>query len=349
MAKRRIQWIDFARGLGIILIVLSHVMLRGDTSKIIFSFHVPFFFIMAGYVLNLEKWSPRSGEFVEKIAKRLLLPYFIAEIIWYPIWFIFSHEMGFFNHLWRINEADPVSAFYTIFLGAVHNNYYSAVEAPLLLAPMWFFPCLFFAEIIYLGLYKIVGKADRKFVCLLIIAAGLGFLFGKFHPLIQALDVALVMQIFVAVGVLMRKFNFVEKINLPIIIAAIIGLFLSFKFNIFVDTNFRMYGNQILFYVGAIAGTVLIIKISYIFTKIGGKISDLITYCGLQSVLVVALHIPIIIILYDLIAALTSYDTQALLQSNRLIVIISTLSGVLIPLWLAKKFGKEPIIKYFCN
>lgn len=349
MAKSRIQWIDFVRGLVVILIVLGHVMPKCDALKLIFIFHLPFFFIMAGYVLNVEKWSPNFEEFTKKIAKRLLLPYIVAEIIWYPIWFIFSHEMGFFTHLWRLSEADPVNGFFTIFWGAINNDYDAAVDAPLLLGPMWFFPCLFFAEIIYLGLHKIFGKDFKKFFASLTVAAGLGFFFGKIQPLPQAIDIALVMQIFVAVGVLMKKFNFVEKINLPIIIASIIFVVISYNFNDFIDTSFRMYGNPILFYLGAICGTIICIKISVIFTKIGGKISDFISYCGLQSVLVVAIHIPIIIFLYDLIMGMKFFENDKLLHSSWSVAIISLIAGVTIPLLIAKKFGKKSIIKYFCN
>ena len=349
MAKGRIQWIDFVRGFVVILIVLGHVMPRCDALKMIFVFHLPFFFIMAGYVLNVEKWSANFEEFTKKIAKRLLLPYFIAEIIWYPIWFIFSHEMGFLTHLWRLSEADPVNGFFAIFYGAMNNDYDAAVDAPLLLGPMWFFPCLFFAEIIYLGLYKIFGKDYKKFFASMAVAAGLGFFLGKIFPLPQAVDIALVMQILVAVGVFMKKFNFVEKINLPIIIASIIFIFISYKFNDFVDTAFRMYGNPILFYLGAICGTIICIKISDIFTKIGGKISDFVSYCGLQSVIVVAIHIPIIMFLYDLIMGMKFFENDKLLHENWSVTIIALIFGVTIPLLIAKKFGRKPIIKYFCN
>ena len=180
MSKGRIQWIDFARGLVVIFIVFGHVMPDCDARTIIFTFHIPFFFIMAGYVLNVEKWSQKFGDFTKKIAKRLLLPYIIAEVLWYPIWFIFSHEMGFLSHLWNLAKADPINGFLGIFLGAINNDYHALDSIPVLLGPMCFFPCLFFAEIIYLGLYKIFGADFKKFFTSLIIVAGFGFFSEKF-------------------------------------------------------------------------------------------------------------------------------------------------------------------------
>lgn len=57
----RIAWIDLAKGIVIILMVLGHVIIgRMDLNKFIFIFHMPFFFIMAGFLLNLDKWGGGS-------------------------------------------------------------------------------------------------------------------------------------------------------------------------------------------------------------------------------------------------------------------------------------------------
>ena len=51
----RIAWVDFAKGFIIILMVLGHAV-HGDVQKFIFVFHMPFFFVMSGFLLNFEKW-----------------------------------------------------------------------------------------------------------------------------------------------------------------------------------------------------------------------------------------------------------------------------------------------------
>ncbi len=64
---KRIQWVDFAKGIAIILVVMAHVITK-ETPLInfIYTFHMPFFFVMAGYLLNTEKWSRRFSEFKSK-------------------------------------------------------------------------------------------------------------------------------------------------------------------------------------------------------------------------------------------------------------------------------------------
>ena len=84
----RIAWIDFAKGLVIILMVLGHVVNLGTALlKFIFVFHMPFFFIMAGYLLNLDKWGGAENfkPFANKLFKRLLVPYYLANILFFPI------------------------------------------------------------------------------------------------------------------------------------------------------------------------------------------------------------------------------------------------------------------------
>ena len=51
----RIAWVDFAKGVAIILMVLGHAVYN-DLQKFIFVFHMPFFFVIAGFLLNFEKW-----------------------------------------------------------------------------------------------------------------------------------------------------------------------------------------------------------------------------------------------------------------------------------------------------
>ena len=41
---QRINWIDQVKGIGILLVVIGHMNIPQELSKIIFSFHMPLFF-----------------------------------------------------------------------------------------------------------------------------------------------------------------------------------------------------------------------------------------------------------------------------------------------------------------
>ena len=52
--KKRLQYLDIARGIGMICIILGH--LGNDTiNRIVYPFHVPLFFLIAGYFINEKK------------------------------------------------------------------------------------------------------------------------------------------------------------------------------------------------------------------------------------------------------------------------------------------------------
>ena len=50
--KTRIEWIDFAKGLTILLVVVGHTISNGLIRGSIFSFHMPLFFFLSGITLK---------------------------------------------------------------------------------------------------------------------------------------------------------------------------------------------------------------------------------------------------------------------------------------------------------
>ncbi len=77
LPKRRVQYVDIARGLAMICIVLGHLGVW-EINKIVFTFHVPIFFLITGYFFNPEEnWKT----FLRKKSKTLLLPYWTTSIL----------------------------------------------------------------------------------------------------------------------------------------------------------------------------------------------------------------------------------------------------------------------------
>ncbi|MCU1321256.1 MAG: acyltransferase 3 [Acidobacteriaceae bacterium] len=77
----RIAWIDVARGIGILLVVLGHLE-SGLPSRIIYAFHMPFFFFLSGYVHKIQ------GDYAGFFRKRcihLLVPYVAFLLLLAPL------------------------------------------------------------------------------------------------------------------------------------------------------------------------------------------------------------------------------------------------------------------------
>ena len=91
---KRVTWVDTAKGWGMLAIILSHVMTGHPVSRWLYTFHVPLFFFLSGFLFRADRpiipaeaalagsaagfWK-RVGEMsLEVLAQRRL----------WPIWFL---------------------------------------------------------------------------------------------------------------------------------------------------------------------------------------------------------------------------------------------------------------------
>ena len=337
----RIKWLDFAKGVAIILVVLGHVLKSdSDLYKLIFVFHMPFFFVTAGFLLNLDKWGGDKNfrPFAAKLFKRLIVPYYVAELLWYPIWLVVCREGGHLGHLWHWCEIEPLNALSAIFIGNGNNT-------GLILEQLWFLPALLCAEIIFIKLYNRLNKIGVEiFVFAVVTATSLGF---NLKPLSLplGLDIALAAQIFLLAGVLIRRYNVVERLSPKNCGVLTLIVIVAFEFNERVDMNFRVYGNALLFYAGGLSGTLLLMKISALMTC--GRIFSLISSCGRQSMMILVLHLVVANTLFEIIDTCTEIATEEFFTEPTIIFAV-TATSVLIPLKIAERLGKLPVLKYFC-
>lgn len=78
----RKNWIDAAKGYGMILVILGHISEYSPIGMIIYSFHMPLFFFLSGYLFSTRR---PFGEFARNKIRRLIIPYFayaIPLILW---------------------------------------------------------------------------------------------------------------------------------------------------------------------------------------------------------------------------------------------------------------------------
>lgn len=177
----RLEWLDAAKGLGIVLVVIGHVWTKGAVRDAIYAFHMPFFFIVAGYV---AKPAPLS-DFAGRQWRSLGVPY---------IAFLTS-----------LMAADPL-----IELARGHSPMFhswgEAIRAGLLggtalrgpLTVFWFVPCLMLARLVQVALTALWPDArDWRWVLAMALVLGGGIWWGRatdFSPVgIVAVPVALVL------------------------------------------------------------------------------------------------------------------------------------------------------------
>lgn len=117
----RIRQTDIAKGIGIILVVIGHSfpdstqLADGSLAQIlyrlIYSFHMPFFFFISGLVssgiVGCGGRREKAAQ-IKKKAMRLLVPYFVFGAIFIPLRIVFA-EFARFSY--------DFSKLYTVFLG----------------------------------------------------------------------------------------------------------------------------------------------------------------------------------------------------------------------------------------
>ena len=111
--------------------------------------------------------------------------------------------------------------------------------------------------------------------------------------------------------------------------------------------NERIYCNALIFYAGGLSGTLLLMKISALMTKIDEKICATIKSCGQQSMMILVMHPIIFSVLYGILAD-NLHFTHEEIFAIRAIILLETILDTLIPLFVAKKFGTLPVLKHFC-
>lgn len=135
---KRINWLDTAKGIGIILVVLGHISFRPETINVwLCSFHMPLFFLLAGITYNAEKYSDFKV-FLNNKAETLVIPYFIFAIIswlWDAAW----------NVLYLIKDGTelPVNTMVKNAIG-IFVQIRTTAYGP----GVWFIPCIFVAFIL---------------------------------------------------------------------------------------------------------------------------------------------------------------------------------------------------------
>lgn len=81
ISKRRIEWIDIVKGIGILLMVIGHAGVSSQIKVWIYGFHMPLFFILAGYLYSMfdnERYGKLGFAYMlRRKTEAYLIPYMV--------------------------------------------------------------------------------------------------------------------------------------------------------------------------------------------------------------------------------------------------------------------------------
>lgn len=297
--KKRIDWVDVAKGIAMILVILVHVeehfMPPGTlvSTKIpIYTFHMPLFFFVSGYLFSMKS---SFGEFLKNKCKRILIPYVCLGAL-----------LCLFNAFWQGRNpfGDPwfqPGVFWGSLWGLLIQNR---------MWTLWFIACLFWLNILFYIIVRFVKKEKIQAVVVVIIAAA-GIIYYKMGggALPWNVDVCFTALPFFYAGFLCRKTDFVNQHVL--LVKYKWGMFFGFvildvvctlvNYNLtgqFLEFFGNMYGIVPLTYVGAFAGIFAVIILA---DSCHGFVP--LKYIGKNSMLFYAWHqtmlLPLIQVMFE--------------------------------------------------
>lgn len=251
MSSKRIEWLNIAKGLGMILVILGHAVGFGTPPhNIIFAFHMPLFFILSGFVYKTCEF----GVLLKKRAKSLLLPYFLFFVLGTVIALVLS----------GLTLKDWLSDLY---YGNPEHTFVSSV---------WFLIAMFFIDLLFELILRIKQKWLQYTTILTITVAGIAFgelyTYGmiKFRLMLD-LDVVPVALFFFAAGYYVKPFlhDIVEKFKgrSKLVQASILaGIGIVFMMMVVLNGRVNLhgitYGNPLLFIIGGLTGSAALIIVS---------------------------------------------------------------------------------------
>lgn len=88
--NKRIIWVDWAKALGIMIVVYCHTP-QGDSffKTFLCSFQMPLFFMLAGYLHSDSQKTIKDS--IKKYWRTLIVPYILFQFIFYPYWLVQRH------------------------------------------------------------------------------------------------------------------------------------------------------------------------------------------------------------------------------------------------------------------
>ncbi len=212
MEKRRIAWMDMAKGLGILMVLLNHAELNlGPINWLGGMFYMPVFFVLAGMTFSVRQ-EESLAQFALRKAKRLLVPYAFYNLFLFLFFFckdsLLTRQVtaeSFFplaGILYSRNCLYPVSAKNNLQFMTILN------------APTWFLTCLFLALVFFGCLWKL-GERNKRAAWgtglgLVLLSVALHYASPVLLP--WSLDCALYALAFLGAGHYFRKYSVVERL-----------------------------------------------------------------------------------------------------------------------------------------
>lgn len=301
MEEKRLYYLDMARGLAIILVIIGHMIPNGELKIFITSFHVPLFFIVSGALI---KYKGKNKINLVNSIKRLVVPYIMFSILILPFW-LNSYGFSLLN------------------LKGIMFSFLSGLG----IGALWFLPAIFIAENLFILINsklnnKVIKVIIVAITCMALLSSNMAFNNIIFDAIKLIIIRSLVGMAFLSVGYYSFDKVNKNKISFKLLIVCTIIFVISAVYNKQVDLYSLVYNNRILYFMNAISLSlisILILKNIDINIKV-------LTYSGTNSLTLMATHQALML----LISKITNIKFDTYFKSLILFIVVMMLEVVII-------------------
>ena len=266
MPKQRIEYIDVAKGLLIIMMVIAHIWQSGYVNIFIYNFHMSAFFIISGMLLNYSKTLQKSYFQIVK-----------SRIFTIGIPFCFFEVCGCIMYYIRYGFHQNIKGF---IYNTLHLDFNNGVN--------WFLFTIFFGELIFMALLKFCKKD-----LLIISAASVSLIVALITPLFVSdkyVIVAVRMLLCIALlagGYYLNKY--LQTKNVFTIILSFCVLLVLTICKVRVDVASLSFTNPLLFVLSSLCGVYLVLQTGKLLCKLP-FINNIIKFFGENTLIILGTH-----------------------------------------------------------
>lgn len=278
----RLLYVDIAKGIGILLVILGHMIPRGMLWNTIYGFHMPLFIFLSG-IFEKKSFSGRR-------LFKLLLSYLCLAAIGSSFYYLI-YEFGSIYYFKQ--------TIYNILVGGYspgHGIY--PVEA------LWFIPCLMLITLIW-HLVMLI-KHDRVRHTAVFVIAACGILLMQFRSVIPMLfnfDISLVLLPFFYGASICKAWleamnSLKTKTLLIVCIVTAAVYFMIAQFNGEINIYRGTYGaSVVVFYLESVLGIVAALAISVLISRHALVLSNGFQMIGQHTLVIMGIHQLLILFL----------------------------------------------------
>ena len=191
---KRIEYLDVAKGIGIILVVWAHS--SGPFSKYIGAFHMPFFFLISGLLYKAALQTGDSRKYFMNKVKHLYIPFVFLNMLFYTLEALINHV-----------DAKKVALVYLKLL-------LTLAKEGKFMGATWFLAALFMVSCTYRLIDILLGEAKHKYAFVMCIY-GLAMVLAINVTFKYMISRTIICAFYFAVGVFIKyEFSNTEYVSL---------------------------------------------------------------------------------------------------------------------------------------